>query len=350
MPVIAPWPTPGRAPAVTLRLVTTASGPDKSADELYDQYYYANDLGTPYERNTRWLSFFGMVADRIIALTEPSTVLDVGCAMGFLVEALRDRGVDATGTDISTYAISQAGGSAVGHCFVKSATEPIAGRFDLITSVEMIEHLSPADARLALQYMTEATDTLLLSTTPDDLAEPTHINVRPVEYWSELLAELGFYRDVDADTSFLTPWAGVFRRGSPTLPRVVRDYARSEYRFRHEAAVLRGEVLRLHDKLSQLESRPASDVPNRADQATLRLAIDAAVAAEARLGGVQAENQYLATQLAAAGSQLTEIEKLMEPLNRAQETKQRLEDIESSTTWKLTWKLLAPYRVLRGRS
>ncbi|MDA3039859.1 MAG: hypothetical protein O3C27_10100, partial [Actinomycetota bacterium] len=67
-------------------------------------------------------------------------------------------------------------------------------------------------------------------------------------------------------------------------------------------------------------------------------------------GGVQAENQYLATQLAAAGSQLTEIEKLMEPLNRAQETKQRLEDIESSTTWKLTWKLLAPYRVLRGRS
>ncbi len=335
-------------------LVTTASGPDKRPDELYDERYfktyYSPTDAIPYERNAHWLAFFGMVAERVIALTQPSTALDVGCAMGFLVEALRDRGVEASGTDISHFAVSQAGGSAIGHCSVKSATDPIEGRYDVITCIEMIEHLEPDDARLALKHMTGATDTLLLSTTPDDLAEPTHINVRPVEYWSELLAEFGFYRDVDADAGFLTPWAGLFRRGTPTLPRVVRDYERSEYRFRREASVLRNEVLMLHDKLSQAESRLANDSPSRDAQAALRQAIDAAVAAEARLGAVQGENQYLATQLLAAGAQLAEIEKLMHPLHEAQAVQQRLDAIESSTTWKLTWKLLAPYRILRGRS
>jgi hypothetical protein len=95
-----------------------------STDQLYTASYYASNLGIPYERNEHWLRFFGTVGDRIVSSLAPSTALDVGCAFGFLVEALRDRGVDATGTDISEYAISQVGGSAVGHCRVESALEP----------------------------------------------------------------------------------------------------------------------------------------------------------------------------------------------------------------------------------
>ncbi len=337
--------------------MTTASGPDKSADDLYNEYYYANDLGIPYERNDHWLTFFGMVADRVIALTEPVTALDVGCAMGFLVEALRDRGVDASGTDVSTYAVSQAGGTAVGHCAVKSATEPIEGRYDLITSIEMIEHLSPDDARLALKYMTDATDTLLLSTTPDDLEEPTHINVRPVEYWSELLAELGFYRDVDADTSFLTPWAGLFRRGNPTRSRVVRDYERSVYRFRHEAAVLRNQVLVFHNKLSDVEAArsmvgvvPEGSTAEMVElRSQFRAAIDATVAAEFASGTARAEAKRLAVELDAVRQQLAEVQTLLGSVRELSAAQSRLAAIETSRTWRLTWKILAPYRKLRGR-
>lgn len=342
--------------------MTTASGPDKSADELYDEQYFKNYYSPadaiPYERNAHWLTFFGMVADRVITLTEPTTALDVGCAMGFLVEAFRDRGVDASGTDVSSFAVSQAGGSAVGHCSVKSATEPIEGRYDLITCIEMIEHLAPADARVALQHMTDATDTLLLSTTPDDLEEPTHINVRPVEYWSELLAELGFHRDVDADTSFLTPWCGLFRRGNPTRPRIVRDYERSLYRFRREAAVLRNEVLVLHNTISDLQAArsTAQAIPKGADEtlvelrAQLRAAVDATVAADAANGAAQAEARRLAVELDAARQQLAEIQTLLGSVNELSLAQDRLRAIEDSRTWRLTWKILAPYRKLRGRS
>src|SRR6476661_8245522 len=73
----------------------------------YGRYYYRHDCGVPYERNDHWLDFFGKIADAIIRDLRPSSVLDAGCAMGFLVEALRARGVEAWGIDISEYAISK---------------------------------------------------------------------------------------------------------------------------------------------------------------------------------------------------------------------------------------------------
>ncbi len=39
----------------------------------------------------------------------PKKVLDVGCAKGFLVEAVRPRGVEAFGNDISEYAMGEGG-------------------------------------------------------------------------------------------------------------------------------------------------------------------------------------------------------------------------------------------------
>src|SRR6476660_8383941 len=76
-------------------------------DESYfGEFYYQHDCGEPYERNETWSRFFGQVADAIVRELRPRTVLDVGCAMGFLVEELRIRGVEAWGIDVSEYAIA----------------------------------------------------------------------------------------------------------------------------------------------------------------------------------------------------------------------------------------------------
>ncbi len=74
---------------------------------LYDGEYYHAHCGVPYERSAHWLEFFGGLASQIIRSLRPSSVLDAGCAWGFLVEAFWDRGVEARGVDISQYAISQ---------------------------------------------------------------------------------------------------------------------------------------------------------------------------------------------------------------------------------------------------
>ena len=73
----------------------------------YGAFYYRHDCGVPYERNEHWLGFFDRIAEGIVRDLHPTSVLDAGCAMGFLVEGLRKRGVEACGIDISEYAISR---------------------------------------------------------------------------------------------------------------------------------------------------------------------------------------------------------------------------------------------------
>ena len=51
--------------------------------------------------------FIKRLASQIKEKYHPQTVLDAGCAMGMLVAALRDLGVEAYGVDLSEYAISQ---------------------------------------------------------------------------------------------------------------------------------------------------------------------------------------------------------------------------------------------------
>src|SRR3954454_24949398 len=107
----------------------------------YDGHYY-NDAhlgghGDYDWASEHWRNFFTGVAQRIVGLVEPQTVLDVGCAKGLLVQALAALDVDARGSDISEFAISAAHADVAGRLWVASATEPIDGRYDLITCIEV---------------------------------------------------------------------------------------------------------------------------------------------------------------------------------------------------------------------
>jgi len=110
--------------------------------DLYNVEYYASHCGTmPYERTAHWLNFFGQVADEIIRHIHPKTVFDAGCAHGFLVESLWDRGVHTKGRDLSDFAISQIRDDMVPYCKVGSITESFDGPYDLVTCIEVIEHI-----------------------------------------------------------------------------------------------------------------------------------------------------------------------------------------------------------------
>jgi len=192
----------------------------------FDADYYAHGCGRPYVRDDVWLAFFGRVADRIVADIGPRTSMDVGCAMGFLVEALRERGVDACGIDLSEYAIQQAHADVAPFVAVASAADPLPGRYDVVTCIEVLEHMPPDAADRAIHAMTVAADDILFSSSPSDHVEPTHVNVQPPEAWAAAFARRGFYRDADFDATFLTPWAARFRKVDGPLVAVVSAYER----------------------------------------------------------------------------------------------------------------------------
>ena len=192
----------------------------------FDAYYFAHCCGAPYGRNDQWRRHFGLIADGIVARIQPTRVLDAGCAFGLLVEALRERGVEAFGVDISEYAIANVPEPMRAFCRVGSIADPFPDCYDLIVSIEVLEHMAPADADAAVANFCGHADDLLFSSTPTDFREPTHVNLRTSEVWAEQFARLGFFRDVDFDASFVTSWAVRLRRRSDPLPRIVRDYER----------------------------------------------------------------------------------------------------------------------------
>jgi hypothetical protein len=174
--------------------------------------------------------------------------------MGFLIEELRKRGVDASGFDVSEYAISQAHESVADHCRVASVTEPLTERYDLITCIEVLEHLPPEESVPAIANLCSATDRILLSTTPEDFGEATHLNVQPPEAWSAAMAREGFYRDLDLDFSYLTPWATLYTRRDEPQVETVRRYDRSWWRLRREVSEVRSSLLSSQDQLAALEA------------------------------------------------------------------------------------------------
>ncbi len=294
---------------------TTSTSPEEQAGHgpEYGRYYYRHDCGIPYERNDHWLQFFGKIADGIVRDLRPASVLDAGCAMGFLVEALRERGVDAWGVDISDYAIEQVDESVRDYCSVASLSEPISRRYDLIVSIEVLEHIPATETSAAIANLCGATDRVLLSTTPYDYSEATHHNVLPPEAWAAAFAHEGFLREVERDFSYVTPWAALYTRKDEPLEETVRRYDRSWSRQRGEAEQLRDSLLAAQSRLVELEDQPGGSRPellaelDRQKDEVLRLR-DLLIGKDAELG--------------AAKGRLTELE---ERMKRVTGVKARLE-------------------------
>jgi GT2 family glycosyltransferase len=217
------------------------------------------------------MQFFGAIADRIISDIGPQTVLDAGCALGFLVESLRQRGVDAYGIDVSSYAIENVSESVRSYCRLGSVADPLPRRYDLIVSLEVLEHMQPDEARSAIANFCRHTDDVLLSSTPYDHKEITHINVQPPEYWGELFAQNSFFRDVDFDASFITAWATRYRRSQEPLHRTVRAYERAYALLRKESQDLRALALELRiQQQGALDAQAELRERERVMQAELR--------------------------------------------------------------------------------
>jgi SAM-dependent methyltransferase len=239
-------------------------------NQTFDASYFAHCCGVPYRRDDHWLTFFGRIADHIVSGIQPRTVLDAGCALGILVEALRERGADARGIDISPYAIANVFAPVRPYCREGSIAEELPDRYDLIVSIEVLEHMPAEEGEATIANFCRHSDDVLFSSTPRDHGELSHVNVQPAEYWAERFARHGFYRDVDFDASFLTPWAVRFRRSAEPLTRIVRNYERryaalSESRndVRAHSTEMQRDLTQVLGRLSAVEAE--RDILQRAD-------------------------------------------------------------------------------------
>ncbi len=219
-----------------------------SQEAGFRRFGVSRGAAPPYERNPFWLNFFSGIAEEIVRSLHPATVFDAGCSWGFLVEALCDRGVEAYGRDVSEYAVSHVREDLRSRCAVGSLTAPLpGGPYDLVTCIEVLEHMSEDQGRIAIANLTAASGAVLFSSTPDDYIEPTHVNVQPTMYWLRAFAERGFYPDASLDASFISPQAFLVRMREQADPEEWLQLFAETLRLRAQRAAFLNRQLRLQE-------------------------------------------------------------------------------------------------------
>jgi 2-polyprenyl-6-hydroxyphenyl methylase/3-demethylubiquinone-9 3-methyltransferase len=105
---------------------------------------------------------------------EGKTALDVGCGAGLLTEPLARLGAKVTGIDAAPEVIAvardHAAGQGLGIDYRRAAVENLDGCFDLVTAMEVIEHVADPQAFLKNLAARLAPDGLIILSTPNRTA------------------------------------------------------------------------------------------------------------------------------------------------------------------------------------
>ena len=165
--------------------------------QLYDHDYFAGiSSGYPESGYDQSHPDWGPWLDLIRRIQPNGTLVDLGCAFGYLVAEARQRGYQAFGLDISPYAVSREPGI-TGLVEADTQTLPLrSSSVDIAALFDVLEHLSQPRLALAEVARILGPEGLLIGATPDPIffsrREPTHVFERPPSYWIESLRRLGF--------------------------------------------------------------------------------------------------------------------------------------------------------------
>lgn len=165
-------------------------------NSVYSRSYYADIERLEAESAPR-------IAAWITTNLAPRSILDLGCGSGLLMDALRRRGVEVRGVDLSPEGIRRARARGL-DVEVVDFTEDrtlAGGPYDLAISCEVAEHLDACHANAFVDRLIEAAPTVFLTA-----AEPNpeigpglyHVNEQPNAYWIDLMRTRGYRLDADA--------------------------------------------------------------------------------------------------------------------------------------------------------
>jgi len=212
----ARWPWFRRVVAIGARELDRALH-----DELYTEGYYGESAGAPVALDigtaeyTRTATHADEGAYLVWRFLPVRRTLDVGCAFGFFVEAERELGLDATGVDVSQYALDRAALGARGHVRYGNLLHRLPfgrGAFECVSLFETLEHLPPEVVPRALREVRRMTTKYVIATIPSFGPNPNgpggwfDVKVRPerLDYYRALgesydgpVAYDDLYRDAD---------------------------------------------------------------------------------------------------------------------------------------------------------
>jgi 2-polyprenyl-3-methyl-5-hydroxy-6-metoxy-1,4-benzoquinol methylase len=175
-----------------------------SLKNVFDEKYFEDGVRhrvSAYE-NYRWMPERTIrEASSIINNIKFDTVLDYGCAKGFMVYALRLLGKEAYGADVSQYAVEHCHPNVKDYLRVIESAEQLSGGWDLIIAKDVLEHIPKDVIPSVLSELRRRCKILFVAVPLGDgkryrireyEMDVTHVVREPEEWWLTTLVQAGF--------------------------------------------------------------------------------------------------------------------------------------------------------------
>jgi ubiquinone/menaquinone biosynthesis C-methylase UbiE len=160
---------------------------------FYDRYWKKN-------KTTKGNWSYGIqIVNNLIDNYKFKTVLDAGCGAGDVVRYLIEKGYDARGVELSSYATKKYSMDLIKKGFVKNASLidiPFEDNyFDVTFSSEVLEHIHEEDIPIVIKELYRVTKRMLfltISLRPSSNFNKYHITLKSRDWWQEKFLDAGF--------------------------------------------------------------------------------------------------------------------------------------------------------------
>lgn len=174
--------------------------------DWYDADYFEHGIKSNWQHGYQWPRFSGLFRDTAGFLVElfpqARSFLDVGCAKGFLVRALHERGRECRGFDASPWAIQHAEPLARPWIMCADVLDFDFDRdYDLIVALDLFSHLTESQGEAFLRRARPFARLGILASIPSlgpaaaGERDATHVSRHAREWWRELFLASGWTQD-----------------------------------------------------------------------------------------------------------------------------------------------------------
>lgn len=131
----------------------------------------------------------------VFSMLRPTSVLDVGCGTGTWLKAFEEAGVDdylgIDGDYVERSKLKIPSSKFVP--FDISRPVDLGRKFDLVVSLEVVEHLAPQSADVVVESLVRHGETILFSAAIPGQGGQNHLNEQWPKYWENKFKDHGFY-------------------------------------------------------------------------------------------------------------------------------------------------------------
>lgn len=171
-------------------------------DWIYNSDYYDMIFEGPVDRSAR------RIADSIINDFMPTSVIDVGCGTGILLEELRHRGCEVFGLEYAEAALRYCRTRRlhVTKFNLENNVFDDVHTFDVAISMEVAEHLPDKAANHYVDLLTRLSRVVVFTAASPGQGGANHVNEQPPSYWIAKFQQSNFKYDEELSQRWRESW------------------------------------------------------------------------------------------------------------------------------------------------